>query len=160
MLAGMRRTSFAAMPCSVARTLEVVGEWWSLLVLRDAFKGVRRFDDFQRSLGIARNILADRLLTLVEQGVLERRLYQERPDRYEYRLTEKGRDLYPVIVSLMRWGDRWAADEIGPPIVLTHKDCGHDVLPEMTCPECHEPVHARAMRWRPREEQFTAGTQR
>lgn len=157
MLAGMRRTSFAAMPCSVARTLEVVGEWWSLLVLRDAFKGVRRFDDFQRSLGIARNILADRLLTLVEQGVLERRLYQERPDRYEYRLTEKGRDLYPVIVSLMRWGDQWAADEIGPPIVLTHKDCGHDVLPEMTCPECHEPVHARAMRWRPREENVTAG---
>jgi DNA-binding HxlR family transcriptional regulator len=151
MLRCMKRTSFAAMPCSVARTLEVVGEWWSLMVLRDAFKGVRRFDDFQRSLGIARNILADRLQTLVDQGVLERRLYQERPERYEYRLTDKGRDLYPIIVGLMHWGDRWAADEMGPPVVLTHNACGHDGLPELTCPHCHEPVHARAMRWRPRE---------
>lgn len=147
----MRRTSFAAMPCSVARTLEVVGEWWSLLVLRDAFKGVRRFDDFQRSLGIARNILTDRLSTLVVEGVLERRLYQSRPERYEYRLTEKGRDLYPIIVGLMHWGDRWAADEMGPPVVLTHKACGHDGLPVMTCAHCGEQVDARAMRWRPRE---------
>ena len=156
MLAFMKRTSFAAMPCSVARTLEVVGEWWSLLVLRDAFKGVRRFDDFQRSLGIARNILADRLQKLVEQGVLERRMYQERPERFEYRLTDKGRDLYPVIVALMHWGDRWAADEVGPPIVLTHRACGHDGLPVLTCPNCHEPVHARAMRWRPREAEAAA----
>jgi DNA-binding HxlR family transcriptional regulator len=149
----MRRTSFATMPCSVARTLEVVGEWWSLLVLRDAFKGVRRFDDFQRSLGIARNILTDRLQTLVDQGVLERRLYQDRPERFEYRLTDKGRDLYPVLIALMRWGDEWAADEAGPPIVLTHKACGHEGIPVVTCPQCHEPVEARAMRWRPREEQ-------
>jgi DNA-binding HxlR family transcriptional regulator len=147
----MRRTSFAEMPCSVARTLEVVGEWWSLLVLRDAFKGVRRFDDFQRSLGIARNVLADRLQGLVDHGVLERRLYQERPERYEYRLTAKGFDLYPVIVALMRWGDRWAADDMGPPIVLTHRACGHDVLPVTVCPHCREEVDARAMRWRPRE---------
>jgi len=148
----MRRTSFAAMPCSVARTLEVVGEWWSLLVLRDAFKGVRRFDDFQRSLGIARNILADRLASLVEHGVLERRLYQERPERFEYRLTQKGLDLYPVIVALLRWGDHWATDDIGPPLVLSHKACGHDGVPVMVCPTCREPVDARAMRWRPREE--------
>jgi len=152
MLAAMKRTSFAGMPCSVARTLEVVGEWWSLLVLRDAFKGVRRFDDFQRSLGIARNILADRLAGLVEHGVLERRLYQERPERYEYRLTAKGLDLYPVIVALLRWGDRWAADEMGPPLVLTHKACGHEGVPVMVCPGCREEVDAHAMRWRPREE--------
>lgn len=156
MLAVMRRTSFAAMPCSIARTLEVVGEWWSLLVLRDAFKGVRRFDDFQRSLGIARNILTDRLQTLVEQGVLERRRYQERPPRFEYRLTDKGRDLYPVMVALMQWGDRWAADEMGPPMVLTHKACDHDGLPVMVCEHCREQVDARAMRWRLREEAATA----
>lgn len=148
----MKRTSFAAMPCSVARTLEVVGEWWSLLVLRDAFKGVRRFDDFQRSLGIARNILADRLAGLVEHGVLERRMYQERPERYEYRLTAKGLDLYPVIVGLLRWGDRWAADEMGPPLVLTHKACAHEGVPVLVCPGCGEEVDAHAMRWRPREE--------
>ena len=152
MLGRMRRTSFAAMPCSIARTLEVVGEWWSLLVLRDAFKGVRRFEEFQRSLGIARNVLADRLQTLVEHGVLERRLYQERPERYEYRLTDKGIDLYPVIIGLMRWGDRWATDEMGPPLLLTHKPCGHDVMPVLVCPECREPLGARDMRWRPRAE--------
>ncbi|HEV7679642.1 MAG TPA: helix-turn-helix domain-containing protein [Candidatus Dormibacteraeota bacterium] len=144
----MKRTSFAGMHCSVARTLDVVGEWWSLLVLRDAFTGVRRFEDFQRSLGIARNILTDRLQTLVEYGVLERRRYQERPERFEYRLTEKGLDLYPVVVSLMRWGDRWAADETGPPVILTHKACGHEVMPELACPDCGEAVHARAMRFR------------
>jgi DNA-binding HxlR family transcriptional regulator len=144
----MKRTSFAGMQCSVARTLDVVGEWWSLLVLRDAFTGVRRFEDFQRSLGIARNILTDRLQTLVEQGVLDRVRYQERPERFEYRLSEKGIDLYPVLVALMRWGDRWAADEMGPPVILTHKPCGHDVMPELACPECGEAVHARAMRFR------------
>jgi DNA-binding HxlR family transcriptional regulator len=144
----MKRTSFAGMSCSVARTLDVVGEWWSLMVLRDAFMGIRRFEDFQRSLGIARNILTDRLQTLVDQGVLERRLYQARPDRYEYRLTEKGIDLYPVLISLMRWGDRWAADETGPPVVLTHQACGHDVMPTLVCPECDEEVQARGMRWR------------
>ena len=141
----MRRTSFAAVRCSVARTLDVVGEWWSLLILRDAFRGVRRFDDFQRRLGIARNVLADRLQTLVDHGVLERRRYQERPERFEYRLTEKGRDLYPVLVTLMQWGDRWAPDAIGPPVILTHRACGHEVSPALTCPECGERLDARAM---------------
>lgn len=158
MLAGMKRTSFAGMECSVARTLDVVGEWWSLLVLRDAFCGVRRFEDFQRSLGIARNILTDRLQTLVDDGVLERRLYQERPERYEYRLTDKGRDLYPVLLALMRWGDRWAADEMGPPMVLTHKACGHDVMPVLTCPECGEEVRARDMAWRRREAEAASAS--
>jgi DNA-binding HxlR family transcriptional regulator len=154
----MKRTSFAGMSCSVARTLDVVGEWWSLLVLRDAFTGVRRFEDFQRSLGIARNILADRLQTLVDYGVLERRLYHERPERYEYRLTEKGFDLYPVLLSLMRWGDRWATEEMDqPPMVLTHKACGHDVMPVLVCPECREDVHARGMRWRRTAEVSAAG---
>src|SRR5512140_1885367 len=109
----MRRTSFADMNCSVARTLEVIGEWWSMLVVREAFNGVRRFDDFQARLGIARNVLATRLQSLVEHGILDRRLYQERPERYEYRLTEKGRELYPVLISMMRWGDRWECPEGG-----------------------------------------------
>jgi DNA-binding HxlR family transcriptional regulator len=154
----MKRTSFAGMDCSVARSLDVVGEWWSLLVLRDAFTGVRRFEDFQRSLGIARNILADRLQTLVDYGVLERRLYQERPERFEYRLTEKGLDLYPVLISLMRWGDRWATDGAGPPMVLTHKACGHDVMPVLVCPQCGEDVQAWAMRFRHRHAEV-AGAQ-
>lgn len=140
----MRRTSFAEVRCSVARTLDVVGEWWSLLILRDTFRGVRRFDDFQRRLGIARNVLADRLQTLVDHGVLERRRYQERPERFEYRLTEKGRDLYPVVVTLMQWGDRWAADETGPPVILTHRACGHDISPVLSCPDCGERLDARA----------------
>src|SRR3954462_7637079 len=93
--------------CSVARALEVVGERWTLLVLRDAFLGVRRFDDFQRSLGVARNILQARLERLVDEGLLERQPYQERPPRYEYRLTEKGIELWPAIVALMKWGDRY-----------------------------------------------------
>ncbi len=144
----MKRTSFSEMHCSVARTLEVAGEWWTFLILRDLFCGVRRFDDLQRTSGIARNILSDRLRTLVENGVIERRLYQERPERHEYRLTEKGIDLYPVIVSLMRWGDRWELGDGGPPVVLTHKACGHDVMPEMTCPSCGKPVGARDMTYR------------
>ena len=149
----MRRTSFSAMRCSVARTLEIAGEWWTFLILRDLFKGVRRFDDMQRHTGIARNILSDRLRTLVEHGIVERRRYQERPERFEYRLTEKGIDLYPVIIGLMRWGDRWEF-AAGPPVILTHKHCGHDVMPQLACPDCGEAVGARDMTWRPspREE--------
>ena len=132
----MKRTSFAGMDCSIARSLEVVGEWWTMLILREAFNGVRRFDDFQVRLGIARNVLAARLQRLVDNGIFERRLYQERPERYEYRLTEKGRDLYPVLMSLLHWGDKWVSDEAGPPITLTHEPCGHEPGPVMTCQHC------------------------
>jgi DNA-binding HxlR family transcriptional regulator len=145
----MKRTSFAEMNCSVARTLEMIGEWWTLLILRDAFLGVRRFEDFQSRLGIARNVLTDRLNTLVEHGILERQRYQERPERFEYRLTEKGLDLHPVLVSLLRWGDRWTAGEQGPPLVLEHRSCGHDITPIMVCPYCREEVTARSIRSHP-----------
>src|SRR3954470_9045942 len=104
--------------CSIARALEVLGDRWTLLVIRDAFMGVRRFDDFQRDLGVARNVLTDRLTRLVEDGILEKRRYQERPERFEYRLTEKGLDLWPVLVSLMKWGDRHAPAEAGPPTLV------------------------------------------
>src|SRR5947209_3973489 len=103
----MKRTSFATWPCSIARTMDLLGDWWTPLVLREAFRGVRRFDEFERSLGIGRNILTQRLRRLVGEGLLERRKYQDGPARYEYRLTEKGRDFYPVLAAMIRWGDRW-----------------------------------------------------
>jgi DNA-binding HxlR family transcriptional regulator len=132
--------------CSVAQTLEIVGERWAILVLREAFLGTRRFEDFNDNIGCARNILADRLQRLVGSGILERRRYQDRPPRFEYRLTEKGLDLYAILVTLMQWGDRHVADQRGPAIVLEHKVCGHETTPELVCSHCGERVHARAMR--------------
>jgi DNA-binding HxlR family transcriptional regulator len=124
--------------CSVARTLEIVGERWTLLILRDAFLGVRRFDDFQRSLGVARNVLNTRLQRLVEAGLLERRRYQERPPRHEYRLTPMGRDLWPALVALMQWGDQHLAGEHGAPLVVAHKGCGGTVDDRRRCTTCGE----------------------
>jgi DNA-binding HxlR family transcriptional regulator len=121
--------------CSIARTLEVVGDRWTLLVLRDAFNRTRRFEDFQRSLGVARNVLTDRLNRLVEEGLLEKRPYQENPPRYEYRLTEKALDLWPAMIALMRWGDRYLAPE-GPPWQIIHRECGGDVTERLRCERC------------------------
>lgn len=135
--------------CSIAGTLEIIGERWTMLVLREAFLRVRRFDDFQRNIGCARNILSDRLQKLVAHGVLERNRYQDRPPRYEYRLTQKGMDLWPSIVALMRWGDRYVAGNRGPAVVLEHKGCGHESMPELVCSHCRETVDARAMRAHP-----------
>jgi DNA-binding HxlR family transcriptional regulator len=114
----VRRTSFADMACSLARTLEVVGEWWTLLILRDLFLGLSRFEDIRANLGVATNVLTARLTTLVEHGLIERRAYQDHPPRYEYVLTDKGRDLFPAITALIRWGDRWEAGDAGPPLLL------------------------------------------
>jgi DNA-binding HxlR family transcriptional regulator len=133
----MKRTSFADMRCSIAQALEIVGEWWTLLILRDAFFGVTRFDDWQRRLGIARNVLSTRLDSLVAEGILERRRYQEHPPRDEYVLTRKGRDLAPVLESLRTWGDRYAAPD-GPPVLLVHDDCGAEVYPVSHCSHCGE----------------------
>src|SRR5947208_141412 len=121
--------------CSIARTLELIGERWTILIIRDAFLGVRRFDDFQRSLGVARNVLQGRLERLVESGILDRVRYQERPERFEYRLTEKGIDLWPVVVALIGWGDRHAAPD-GPPVVLEHRACGGRVNDRRICEAC------------------------
>lgn len=136
----MELTSFADWNCSIARTLDVVGEWWTPLILRDAFRGVRRFDDFQASLGVARSVLTARLQKLTERGVLERRAYSEHPPRYEYHLTEKGRALFPVIAALIGWGDEWAPTAAGPPVVLVHDTCGQAMHPVLTCPHCHGEV--------------------
>ena len=126
--------------CSIARALEVVGERWTLLVLRDAFSGVRRFEDFQRSLGIARNVLAARLGRLVDEGVLERVPYQQRPTRYEYRATAKGRELWPVVTHLLRWGDAHYPEPEGAPRIVEHRGCGGRPDDHLLCDRCGEPL--------------------
>ncbi len=141
----MRHDALASMPCAIARSMAVLGERWTLVILRSAFMGARRFEDYQSSTGIARNILTDRLKTLVDHEVLERRPYAEHPGRtlYEYRLTEKGLDLYPVLVSLMEWGNRYGGFDDGPPVQLEHKLCGHHTTPRTVCSECGEELRAR-----------------
>ena len=128
--------------CSIARTLEIVGERWTLMVLRDAFLGIRRFDDFQRELGIARNVLTDRLTRLVDEGILERRRYHERPERFEYRLTDKGRDMWPILHALVTWGDTHAAPQ-GPPRVFRHRGCGGRVTDRRACAKCGAELDVR-----------------
>jgi DNA-binding HxlR family transcriptional regulator len=134
--------------CSVARALEAMGDRWTMLVIREAFLGTRRYEDYQRNLGVARNVLADRLARLVDDGILRTHRYQERPDRFEYLLTEKGIDLWPVLVSLMKWGDRHAAPD-GPPLLILHRGCGGEVNERFMCEKCGEPVDARSAEGRP-----------
>ena len=135
----MLGNTYESQRCSIASALEVVGERWSLLILREVFLGVHRFDEIQADLGIARNVLNTRLRRLVEQGVLEKRLYQERPPRYEYVLTGKGLDLWPAMVALMQWGDRHMAPG-GPSVLLEHRDCGGRVDDHRICDACGEPL--------------------
>ncbi len=139
----MRWDEIENQPCSIARSLSVLGDRWTLLIIRNCFLGTRRFDVFQQQLGITRHRLADRLDRLVEDEVLCRVPYQERPLRHEYRLTEKGKDLYPVILSLVRWGDRWMDGGRGAPVIYKHVPCGHLTQPTMVCSECGEPLLAR-----------------
>lgn len=128
--------TYAGEVCSVARTLELIGDRWTLLVVRDAFLGVKRFDDFQAHLGVSRNVLADRLGRLLDDGILERHRYQERPERFEYRLGEKGLDLWPTVISLLKWGDKHLAGEHGPPRLVVHRDCGGEVTERLDCDRC------------------------
>jgi DNA-binding HxlR family transcriptional regulator len=134
--------------CSIARSLEVIGERWTLLVMREVLLGRRRFADIRRNTGIAPNILSDRLQTLVEQGLLVRRLYSEVPESYEYLPTPKGADVAPVLVALMQWGDMHAAPD-GPPRVYVHATCGHDADPRLHCSHCGEEIRPRELRVRP-----------
>lgn len=124
----MQRKSFGNMQCPIARSLERVGEWWSILILRDAFYGLARFDEFQKSLDIAPNMLTRRLNALVEEGLLERHLYCEKPPRYEYRLTQSGRDFRPVLLALLAWGNKHFAPE-GASVVLLDASTGENVDP-------------------------------
>jgi DNA-binding HxlR family transcriptional regulator len=132
----MLGSDYSGQVCSMARALEVVGERWTMLILRNVFLGVRRFDQLQADLGIARNVLATRLERLVDAGILDKTPYQERPARYEYRLSEKGLDLWPVFVELLRWGDRYVPAAGGAPTVLVHKGCGGELGERRICDRC------------------------
>ncbi|HEX3241083.1 MAG TPA: helix-turn-helix domain-containing protein [Solirubrobacterales bacterium] len=142
----MLRHDYPGQFCSVAKSLEVIGERWSLLIVREVMHGRRRFSHLQGSLGVARNVLSARLARLIEEGILERRAYQESPPRYEYFLTEKGLDLWPALIALQGWGDRHSAGPEGPPMMLLHKGCGGRVTDRGICGECGEVLHARDAR--------------
>jgi DNA-binding HxlR family transcriptional regulator len=145
------RQSYTAENCSVKRALDIVGEKWTLLVLREAFYGARRFEQFHARIGCARNLLTERLNTLTCAGVLRREPYQEpgQRERHEYRLTQKGLDLLPAIVALMQWGDRWESDPDGPPVEIAHRDCGHPVELVLRCAHDHTPLTAQDTAPRP-----------
>jgi DNA-binding HxlR family transcriptional regulator len=138
----MQRTRFGEMACSIARTLEIAGEPWSPLVIRDVWVGITRFDDIQRDLGISRKVLTERLKWLVAQGVLDQRAYCQRPPRHDYVLTRKGLELCDVLLAITAWGDRWTAGTAGPPVLLRHRACGALTHAELRCARCGEPLHA------------------
>ena len=139
----MKWSELADEPCSVARSVAVIGDRWTLMLLRDCFLGVRRFEEFERRLGISRSIIAERLKRLVDEGVLRREAYQDQPVRHEYRLTDKGMALHPVIMAIVHWGDVHYTGPEGPPLLHRHKACGCDFAPVLTCSACGEAVTAR-----------------
>lgn len=137
------QSTYEGQTCSIAGALEVVGERWTLLIVRDTMLGLHRFDELQANLGIARNVLQTRLERLVDAGILEKRRYQDRPPRYGYHLTAKGLDLWPAVIALMHWGDRHAASSDGPPVIVTHRDCGGEIDDHRVCRACGERVGPR-----------------
>lgn len=139
----MKWSSLEEENCSLARTVAVIGDRWTLLILRECFLRVRRFDEFQQNLGITRHLLAERLKKLVRFGILRRTPYLESPKRYEYILTQKGLDLHPVLMTIVHWGDVHMVDERGRPLLHEHKTCGHTFDPVLVCSECGEPLTAK-----------------
>jgi DNA-binding HxlR family transcriptional regulator len=139
----MRRTRFDTWPCSIARTVDLIGDWWTPLVMREAFYGARRFEEFQQRLGLSRNVLAQRLDRLVRNDMLSRVPYQEHPVRNEYRLTDKGRDFFTVLAAMIRWGDRWLSDPSGPPIQLLDRDTGSPIDVEVVDASTCRPIDIR-----------------
>lgn len=137
----MQRTDFSNMACSIARTLDVIGEPWSPLILRDVWVGFTRFEQLQADLGISRKVLTERLNHLVDHGVLERRPYDRRP-RSEYVLTDRGVELIDLLMVMAGWGDKWLAGEAGPPVLYRHHACGEVSGVELRCARCGEPMHA------------------
>ena len=134
---------FADISCSIARAVDVIGQRWTPLIVRDLFAGMTKFEDIRRDLGIASNVLAARLDELERNGIVERRQYQSAPARYEYLLTEKGRDLYPVIATLLAFGDKWLSKPDGPPVLTVHADCGKVTNAKTVCAECGGELNAR-----------------
>ena len=145
----MKWDELEAEPCSMARTIGVIGDRWTLLILRECFLRTRRFEGFQSALGITRHLLAERLKKLVRQGVLRRIPYQESPKRHEYILTQKGLDLYPIMMALVHWGDTHMVDERGRPLLHEHRTCGKMFDPVMVCSECSEPLSAKEVHVHP-----------
>ena len=136
----MRQTSFADFHCSLARSLEVVGDWWTPLIVRDLAAGLGRFDQLVDDLGISRNLLATRLEALEANGIVRRQQYSARPPRFEYVLTPAGAELVPVLMSLTAWGDRWTRPPDGAPVRFWHRTCGRQFKPRVDCSECGRPV--------------------
>lgn len=145
----MRRTRFEDWNCSIARATDILGDWWTPLVIREAFYGTRRFDDFVEHLGIGRNILTERLRRLTDEGILDKVAYQERPARHEYRLTDKGRALFGVLAALHRWGNDWLSADDGPPVEMVDRDTGAIVKPIVVDETTGEPLDPRRIRIRP-----------
>ncbi|WP_067843706.1 winged helix-turn-helix transcriptional regulator [Nocardia lijiangensis] len=143
----MAKADLSEIVCSIARTLDAVGERWTPLILRDLFVGMTRFEDIRRDLGIASNVLSTRLDTLRAHGIVESRVYRTNPVRQEYLLTGKGRDLYPVLATLIAWGDKWSAGTEGPPVVTVHRSCGQHASGVVVCEECGEPLTAESVHW-------------
>jgi len=133
----------------MARTADLIGDGWTLLIMREACLGTRRFEEFQRNLGTGRNILTQRLNALVDEGLLRRVLYQDRPVRHEYRLTDEGRDVYPILAAMAAFGDKWLLGDGDRPVVLHHTSCDHDMHATVTCSECGEPIDIRSVRAKP-----------
>jgi DNA-binding HxlR family transcriptional regulator len=146
---GMKWDELEEEACSVARTIGVIGDRWTLLILRECFLRTRRFEGFQSALGITRHLLAERLKKLVRTGILRRVPYQESPKRHEYILTQKGLDLYPIMMAIVHWGDTHMVDERGRPLLHEHKKCGKIFNPVMVCSECGEPLMAKEVTTRP-----------
>ncbi|MBM7785474.1 winged helix-turn-helix transcriptional regulator [Tenggerimyces flavus] len=141
----MQRTAFGDMACSIARTLDVIGEPWSPLILRDIYVGINRFERLQQDLGISRKVLTERLRWLTENGVVERQEYASRPVRHEYALTDKGRELCDLLLVMVRWGDRWLAGEAGPPVLYRHHACGQLSHVELHCSACGKDMPATSI---------------
>jgi len=131
--------------CSIARALAIFGDKWTLLIIRDSFRRIRRFSEFQKSLGITKHRLSDRLSRLVDVGILSKDLYDARRSRYEYRLTDKGLDLYPILMTVVQWGDKWTCDGDGAPLEFLHKGCGHVTKPRYVCDVCEHDIDAKSI---------------
>jgi DNA-binding HxlR family transcriptional regulator len=143
----MRRTRFDDWPCPIARTTDLVGDWWTPIIMREAFLGARRFDEFQERLGVPRAVLTQRLTRLVEEGMLEKHAYEERPPRYEYRLTDKGRAFWDVLAAMWRWGSDWLwPDGDGPPTMLVDRETRAEVRPLVVDENTGEPLDVRRLR--------------
>ena len=148
----MKRDQLGNQQCSVARSSAVLGDPWTLTLLSDCFLGVRRFEEFQERLQVSRTTLTSRLKLLEEHGILVQCQYEQKPPRFEYRLTQKGKELFPVISTLLTWGDTYYSDQAGPPILRRHKKCGHDYQTYIACSECGEPLELNDVEARKRPD--------